>query len=285
MILVQVLMNNKYVGYFVCIVVLFLSDLIFLALDIQSNMLSIGASPINQYSDMNGFGPAMTAMYWFNIYWLLFSGICLMIASALWSRGMIGTMKERIAKARINLGGGSKLALGTMVVCWLLVTGFVYYNTQILNPYKTADELEELTAEFERTYKKYEAYDQPKIKDVKYKIDIFPEERAVDVEATMILKNESTSIIDSLFYNVNEKWNPQFNLPNAKLALRDTLLGWRIFELSEPIKPGDSIVALINTNYVAKGFENQVSNMKVLANGTFFNNFDILPGLGYDPSS
>lgn len=285
MILIQTVLNNKYVGYFVAIVILFLWDLVLLALDVQSNMVSIGAGPTTMYSDMNGFGPGLVGSIWFNIYWLLFAGVCLMLASALWSRGVIGTMKERLSNAYSNMGGGSKLVFASLLVCWLSVSGFVYYNTQILNPYKTSDVMKELTAEFEKKYKKYQDHAQPKITDVKYKINIFPKERAADVEATMVFKNESATPIDSLFFSTDKNWNPQFEFSNAEEVYNDEELGWVIYELNSPMLPGDSMVGVIRTNYAPKGFENEVTNTGIIENGTFLNNAQILPSLGYDPGS
>lgn len=285
MIMFQVLLNNKYVGYFVSILVLFLWDLVLLALDVESKMLSIGSGPSVRYSDMNGFGPGMLGAMWFNVYWLLFGALCLMVASALWSRGVIGTMKERMAHASKKMGKSAKLSFGLIAVLWLAVSGFVYYNTQVLNEYKTGDELEALTAEFEKTYKKYENAPLPKVKDVKYRINIYPEERKVDVHATLVYKNETAFPIDSLHFSTDEKWNPKIEIPNSTLVHENKEMGWMIYELDKPMMPGDSMIGVIETAYNPKGFENQAGNTSVVQNGTFLNNFQILPTLGYDPNS
>lgn len=285
MIMIQVLANNKYVGYFVSILILFLWSFVLLALDIQSNMLSIGSGPSIMYSDMDGFGSGMVGRLWFNLYWFLFALICIMIASALWTRGAAGTFKERVMHASRKMGKSAKTLTAVFVVAWLGVAGFVYYNTQVLNEYKTSDELELLTAEFEKKYKKYEHVGLPKVKNVKYNIDIFPYERTVHVKADMILKNETDSPIDSLHFNIDKTWNPQFDLPNATLVYEDKELGWMIYELSPALLPGDSMLAHIQTDYIPKGFENETSTTSVIENGTFLNNFQILPSLGYSPDS
>ena len=45
-----------------------------------------------------------------------------------------------------------------VVICWLLTTGYVYYNTQILNPYKKSKELEKIAVEYENKYKNINHY-------------------------------------------------------------------------------------------------------------------------------
>uniref|UniRef100_UPI004047074C ABC transporter permease n=1 Tax=Roseivirga sp. TaxID=1964215 RepID=UPI004047074C len=56
LVFIQVVVNNKYLGYFVSVLYLFLIDLILLFLKVDSNLLSIGSTPTLLYSDMNGFG-------------------------------------------------------------------------------------------------------------------------------------------------------------------------------------------------------------------------------------
>ncbi len=285
MIMIQVLVNNKYVGYFVSIIILFLWSLILLALDVQSNMWSIGSGPSIMYSDMNGFGPGVEGRLWFNAFWFLFSLVCLMIAAALWTRGSASTFKERLMHANGRMLGGAKVLTAVFLVAWIAVGGWVYYNTQVLNPYKTSDELELLSAEFEKKYKRYEGANLPKVKHVKFTIDIFPEDRIVRVKADLVLKNETTSPIDTFHFNYDKNWNPKFAIPNAKLVSDDKEMGWATYAISPAMQPGDSMVARIETAYLPKGFENEVTNTSVIENGTFLNNFQILPSLGYDPSS
>ena len=73
----------------------------------------------------------------------------------------------------------------------------------------------------------------------------------------------------------------EIEIPAAKLTLNDKKLKYRIYQLSSPMAPGDSMVIKIRSRKETKGFENQVSFTSLTHNGTFFNNGDILPLLGY----
>jgi len=281
MIMIQVLLNNKYIGYFVSILVIFLWEYLLSMFDVESNMLSIGNVPGMIYSDMNAFGPSLKGVMWFNLYWVLFSFICLLIAGALWNRGAISSLKERIQIVKKQIPKNYRFIIMGTFVCWIAVTGFVFYNTQVLNTYKTSGEVVQLAANYENEYKKYEDVEQPKINEVNYFIDMFPYKRDVLVKATMTLVNESESVIDSIHYSIDARWEPEIKIPNSKLVLDDKELEYQIYKLSKPMNPGDEISIEINTQYISRGFENGMGNTRIINNGTFLNESRIMPLLGY----
>lgn len=281
MLFIQVLLNNKYIGYFVSILVIFLWGFLLSALDIQSNMLSINGGPSLRYSDMNGFGPGLTGAIWFNVYWILISVLLLLFAGSIWNRGVAETLKNRFAKAAKHVPRGYRMVMLGVFSCWLLVAGVVFYNTQILNDYRTSDQREEERVAYEKEYKKYEGIAQPKITDAKYDIQIFPYKRDVLIAADLALTNNSDDPIDSIHFNTNEEWDLTIEIPGAELALHDKDLGYRIYRLKSPMKPGQTLRAKFNTAYVSEGFENGTGNTNVVKNGTFLNNRQILPSIGY----
>ncbi|UTW65773.1 hypothetical protein KFE94_14085 [bacterium SCSIO 12643] len=282
MIMIQVLVNNKYIGYFVSVLVIFVWDLILLMMDVETNMLSIGGAPSLTYSDMNGFGSGVYGAIWFNTYWVLIGVIAVLIAGALWNRGVANSLAIRFQIAKKQLPSKYRLATLGVLGIWLLVTGFVYYNTQVLNEYVTSDEVEVARADYEKKYKKYESITLPKITDIKYFIDIFPEERNVNVRALMTLKNESNEPIDTIPYNLSGDWKSEINIPGAELIFDDEDLDFQMYRLQKDLAPGESIEVEIKTKYETKGFQNRRGTTSVCANGTFFNNKSVLPSLGYN---
>lgn len=284
MIFIQVMVNNKYIGYFISILIIFIWEIVLSVADIQSNMISIGGSPSLTYSDLNGFGPGVLGKMWFNLYWILFSAVCILLAGILWVRGNSVVLKERILNARKKIPKTYFRVLTVLFVLWIATAGFVYYNTQVLNPYKSSDEFEEMAVEYEKTYKKYQNVNLPKITEVKYQIDIFPNERDLKIQAQLTYTNQSNKPIDSLHYTIDEDWSPEFNIPNSKLVFEDENFGYLIYQLSPALQPGESLDIEIKTSYITKGFENQTGNTSIVKNGTFINNFSILPTLGYNES-
>lgn len=282
MVMIQVLVNQKYIGYFVSIAVVFFWSLILLVMDVESNMIDLASRPSLQYSDMNKFGPGLIGAIWFNLYWVFFALICLSIAAFLWIRGTRNSIKDRYKAFRKSGSLQMRLIFYPLLVIWIALAAFVYYNTQVLNPYKTSDEQEEIAVAYEKKYKSYEGIDLPKVQSAVYDIEIFPEERDVYVNAKVWVKNETENPIDSIPFTIDQNWNPEINIPDAELRMEDKELYFRVYNLKKPLSPGDSLLIEYYTSFVTKGFTNNRGNTNVVRNGTFLNNFAILPTMGYE---
>ena len=280
-IMIQVLSSNKYIGYFISILILLVWEIILSILDISSNMLNIGGGGSVFYSDMNSFGPGLTSALWFNFYWILLSFLGLLIAGALWNRGSKSSLFSRIKMARKEVPKSYRGIIALTAIVWIGVASFIYYNTQVLNPYRSSDATEQLSADYEKKYSKYRDVVSPKITDAKYYIDIFPEERNINVKADIQLTNASNKAIDSLhFYNL-ENWDTKLTIPNATAVFKDDSYGYTIYKLSPALQPGEQILLHLDNTYLTKGFENGRGNTNIINNGTFFNNGDVLPTMGY----
>lgn len=278
---IQTLVNNRYVGYFIGILVVFVWNIFLSILEWSSNMIRPGASPGIFYSDMSGFGPGVVGTLWFDLYWIISAIILVYFAGLFWPRSVVSSFREKWGIARANFTGKTRKAFSFLAVVWLLVAGYIYYNTQILNEYPSQKTLEQMSINYEKTYKKYEDQLLPVITDINYFIDIFPSKRDVYVKAEARFKNKGNEPIDSLFFNLDPNWNPKISIPNSNLVLDDTELDFQIYTLNTPLNPGDSIDIKIETSFITKGFTNGLGNTNILSNGTFLNNMEILPRMGY----
>lgn len=280
-VLILTLVSNRYIGYFIGIIVVFIWSFILNALDWSSNMLQPGASPGIFYSAMSGFGPGMTGTLWFDAYWIITALLLVFIAGVFWPRSTVSGFKEKWKAAFSNFNPKLRWGFGILLVCWILVAGFVFYNTQILNPYKNSEDRKLARVSYENKYKKYSDLALPVITDVKYEIDIFPKKRDVYVKANVHLVNKSAESIDSLFFNIDDNWNTEIKMEGAEIVLNDSVLSTRIYQLAAPLSPGDTMHIKFATSYVTKGFQNGLGNTNILKNGTFLNNLAILPVMGY----
>lgn len=281
-ILAQVLASNKYIGYFIAILILLVSEIVWAVLDVSSNMLNVGGGPFLQYSDMDGFGPGVKGALWFNLYWVLLSVLAVLLAGALWSRGTKSSLLSRIKTARKEVPKSYRTVIIGTALIWIGVAGFVYYNTQVLNPYFSSDTREQMAADYEKKYGTYKDIVSPKITDAKYFIDIFPEEKNIHVKASLELTNASDKAIDSLHFYTSQGWDTQLEIPNASPVYQDSTYLFTIYKLSPPLLPGEKLTMTVNNKYITKGFKNNRGGTMVVDNGSFFNNGDILPTMGYN---
>ncbi|MFM7766441.1 MAG: M1 family aminopeptidase, partial [Bacteroidota bacterium] len=281
-IFIHSLVNNRYLGYFLFVALLIVNSFVWPALDIQSNLIVYGGTPSMIYSDMNGFGPFLFAKLAFHSYWL-FAGFILMGISLLfWVRGREQDIRIR---TRIAFARWPKLkpSLILLMLTWFFCGSWLYYNTKIVNEYKTPDAFQKISSDYEKKYKKYENSPQPRIISVDFKIELYPEKRRVEMISTEWLKNKTTTEIDTLFYTLSPSYDSEIIIKNAKTTLMDTVHRFAIFKLNTPLLPGDSIMVVKKMYYEPKGIENEISVTSIVENGSFFNT-EILPFLGYQPA-
>ncbi len=279
--LCHVIVPNKYAGYFL-FVILFIANIFgWNALQIQSNMVSFGSLPGHVYSDLYHFAPFTKGLFWFSLYWLSFAGLVCIVAIVLWRRGTSESLRERLFLAGKRLRGGVAAVGLVLLMAFTAVASWTYYNTEVVNTYRTPDETEELLANYEKKFKQYETLPQPRITKVNYTIDIFPQRRGLNLKGEQLIENKSEQPIDRVFVNMpDEEYETQLTIEGASLQEDFDQFDFRIYSFEPPMQPGDTRSMSYTMTYEPKGFENSVSNLSIVQNGTFFNN-SIVPQIGY----
>ncbi|HEX2833433.1 MAG TPA: M1 family aminopeptidase [Thermoanaerobaculia bacterium] len=281
--IMQVLFNQKFVG-FLGVLVYFILNRALPALDLEHRLYRFASTPPATWSDMNGFGHFVTPMVSFNAYWTLFCIVMLVFCHLLWVRGTESGLKSRFSVARQRFSKPVFAMFVLSLVAFISTGCYIYYNTNVVNSYRTTKEGEQLQAEAEKKYKKYETLLQPKITAVQANVDIVPEQRKVSIDGTYALKNKGTQPIPAIHINFNPEALTTFEveLPNAKLETSDRDHGYLIYKLAQPLQPGEELTMRYKTAFEAKGFVNGASNTQVVENGTFFNSNGYFPRLGYN---
>ncbi|OON66888.1 hypothetical protein B0919_20915 [Hymenobacter sp. CRA2] len=282
---VQVLVNNKYMGHFIMILYYAL-DIFKGTLGIEHNLLFPNSNPSVLYSAMNGYGHFVWPFFAFKLYWGAFAVLLALASALLWPRGTETRFSWRWQQARYGLSPALAGVAGGALLAFVGVGGYIFYNTNVLNEYRSSDEDEELTASYERKYKRYEKAVQPRISAVKVDVDIFPQERDVRFRGSYWLVNRSRQAIDSLhLMGVAEAEVKQLALARpAKEVLHDKVgdVDYRILRLQQPLQPGDSVQLNFDLAYTNPGFKNARANTSIVYNGTFVNS-QLLPHIGYQP--
>jgi hypothetical protein len=203
---------------------------------------------------------------------------------AFWVRGKETNWKNRFKNFTFNVHQSKGLAFGLIGV-WAVCGAWVFYNTKMLNTFKADNEIEVLRADYEKMYKKYQNTPTLSYAALKYAIDIFPEERRLETKIEAVLKNNQNRPIDTLLFSFDgSKISYDLKIDNATAIISDKGHGFTMYKLNQPVAIGDSITIHCTSHYAAKGFENEVSFTKVVQNGSFFDNSDIAPSLGYQQS-
>ncbi len=278
--LIHVLSSNKYVGYFAYVAFLIVNAFIWIPLDVDSLLLRYGSRPSMTYSDFFHFAPFIKSWGWFTLYWLAFSALLAILTALLWPRGKETTIGKRFSVARQQFGG-AWLAITAVALAVFAASGaWVFYNTKVLNEIVTPKVAERRRADYEKTYKRYEGIPQPRIQDVRYAIDVFPETRNMILRGDQVIQNKSSQPISEIHIVVNPDLDTDVRFEGATLSSDDKRLSYRIYKLAQPMAPGESRPMKFTVRSHVHGIENEISHTDLVQNGTFFNNF-VAPQIGY----
>jgi ABC-2 type transport system permease protein len=281
---VQVLVNHKYLGHFV-MVLYFLGNVFLANMGWSHHLYRYGTGPGYTYSDMNGFGHFMIASSWFQVYWALFAVLLAVVCKLLWVRGLDTAFVARAKEARARVNGVTVAIVVLTLVPFVAVGGFIFYNTNVLNTYRTRSDRQSMSAQYERQYKPKQSLAQPRITSVKVNVDIHPQDRRIHVQGTYTLVNKTDQPIESVLVNL---MNQDMQVHELKIgaenepAINDSDQGVYLFELTDPLRPGQSTVLDFELDFAVEGFKNGRGDTQIVYNGTFFNS-DNLPQIGYVP--
>ena len=241
--------------------------------------------PSAEHSDMNGYGHFVAPLFWFTLYWAFFCVLLLIAAHLLNRRGYVFSFREQLGIARNRLSR-PVIAGATMAVLAMAITGaWIFYNTNVLNEYRTEDDLEALQASYEKNYKPLEKLRPLDITDVKAQVDIYPEQRSLDSRGTAQLANLTGKAVEEMVVTLNSELNVDvLEVTGATLADSDPDLGHYLFRFTQAVPPGGQGVLKWKLRWINPGFVNARPNNRIVANGTFVDSTEVFPGLGYDPS-
>ncbi|MGO1069431.1 ABC transporter permease/M1 family aminopeptidase [Lysobacter sp. CA199] len=277
----QVLCNNKFVGYALLVLVMIGQSVLGL-LDYSHYLYNFGNWPIAPYSDMNGYGHFLPAQLWFQAYWGLLLLALLLLSSAMWVRGVAQGGKQRLKLAGQRLRGGLGVALALSLLGFVAVGGFLFWNTNIRNDYLSPEQRLDLRARYERDYGKYRDLPQPRILASSSEIDLRPETQSVRIKGRYRVSNPHAQPIPELHIRLDDdRALTSLDLGGAKLVRNDVALGYRIYRLDRPMRPGEQREIGFDLDYHPRGIANGAQETRIVENGSFFNS-RLLPQFGYD---
>jgi ABC-2 type transport system permease protein len=280
-VLIQVLVPHKYIGWAAMLVFIVVSGVLSV-LGFEHNLYAYANTPPVPLSDFNGMGRFWIAQAWFELYWAAFATILLVIAHALWRRGTTVALRPRLRQAARHLHGAAGWTLACAVLAWAGAGAWIFYNTNILNRYITQPEHDRLSADIEKTLLPFEKVVQPRISDVKLDVDLFPRAARAVTHGSYTLVNRSAQPISVLHLQWQEDLRlDSIDFPGASVQTDYPRLHYRIYKLATPMQPGEQRTLGFTTTLEERGFANGRPMTSVVPNGSFVNNFDVAPAVGF----
>ncbi len=277
---VQTLVSNKFVGHGI-VLGLFVLQPILYNFGWENTLYLPGQTAPYTYSDMNGYGHFVPALFWSTIYWLAIFALLAVVSIAYARRGADDSLS---ARTRLALRRAPRLApvAALLLLCAVGSGIWYFYNAHVLNEYLTARNRRDIQAGFERDFKKYQFLPQPKVTAVDATVNIYPERRSFDGTGRYTLQNKSTEPISQIHLtDANQSVsNVQFDRPFhlVSRAARDI---YSIYAFDQPIAPGDVVNLTFSVGHTTRGFRDGNELAEFAYNGTFFD-ASYFPGIGYD---
>ena len=285
-IVVQALAPNKFVGWGIMVAYM-IFQIVAGQLGLDHHLYLYGTGPAMPLSDMNGLGHMWIGWLAFKLYWLVFAIILLVVAQLLWRRGVASGIKARFAAVPGRLTGGTRVLLIVAVVAFVGLGAFLFYNTNILNTYRTKGEIEKNEVAYEKTFTPVARLPIPSVTDVKLRVDLYPHHLAFNASGTYVLENKTAAPIAEVYINAPEELKfSHISLDGAHQVQVWKNFGIRKFVFDHPMAPGEHRTLGFVASQMQKGFGNDGITTRVVDNGTFLNNFEFAPRVGIgDPQA
>lgn len=278
---VQAVSPNKYVGWGIMVVYL-VATITLTQIGFEHPLYNYGTTGIQRFSDINGAAVGGAVGWWLRLYWAAFAVILAVLAHLLWRRGTEVHLAPRLRRVPRGLAGPAGAILGIAVVVAAVTGGWLYWNMNVLNTYRTQDDADLLMANYEKKYLKYEGIKQPSLTDIKLDVQLFPSELRAETHGTYRVLNDTKAPLSVLHVRLPdfETKLVSVELPGAKLVMDDPTVQYRIYRFDTPLAPGATTTLRFHTRRWQRGIRATGDDTRLVANGTFLNNTEIAPQIG-----
>jgi ABC-2 type transport system permease protein len=275
----QTILSNKFIAHGI-VAGLFVLNIVLFNFGWENTLYLFGNTPPYTYSDMNGYGHFVPALFWSITYWFAIAALLGVISIALTLRGSDDSWPARLRLARER--SPRLIPVGVLLLMIAIGSGsWYFYNTHVLNEYLNAKARRDIQADYERNFKKYEDLPQPKVIAVDAAIDIFPERRSFSGTGHFVLQNKTPGPISQIhLVNMQQSVsNVQFDRPFHVVSSSPRAI-YSIYALDQPLAPGDKINLNFNVGYTSRGFRDGNERPELAYSGTFFDS-TYFPTIGY----
>ena len=277
---VQTMVSNKFVGHAIVIGLFVLMPILY-SFGRENTLYLIGQTPQYTYSDMNGYGYFVPALFWSITYWLAIMCVLAVVSVAFARRGAEDSLSARARQAmRLAPRLGPVAALFAIIA--IGAGSWYFYNAHVLNEYLDSTARRDIQADYERKFKQYENLLQPKMTAVDATINIYPERRSFDGSVRMTLQNKTEQPITHIHITDQKQsvTNLQFDRASHRIRQEPRNL-YSIYVLEQPLQPGETITLTCNVGHQTRGFRDRNELPELAYTGTFFDSED-LPFIGYN---
>ena len=282
----QVLSPHKFVGWGVMALYLIGSAELG-SMGFDHALYLYGRAPPVLHSDMNGQGHYWIGAAWFQTYWSIGALLLLVLACLLNSRGADVRIVPRLKALPRRLAGTAGVLASVLVAVFVGLGGWIYYNTNVLNEYRTADAHERWLVDMEQALRQYADAPQPKISDVAFRVDLYPRELRAEISGVYTIVNRTEAPLSE----VHLHWPRDLDLGEVEVddavLARDFTAGaqafpFQVWRFTRLMQPGDTREIRFAGTLDRDAFRTVDILSQVNYNATFLRDREFAPFVGLD---
>jgi ABC-type transport system involved in multi-copper enzyme maturation permease subunit len=282
--LIQSLVPRKPIGH-VLMILVYVSMIALPNLGYDHQLLSLGATGPLRWSDLNGVGTSLPALFTLHGYNIGLAIVFLGLTYVAWQRGT--GMPPFAQRLRERFRGTVRLATLGGVAGASLCGGFFFYNANVLNWYRTRTTGEKARVAYEQRWRTLETLPIPKVIATSLAVDLEPSALRARLRTRYTMVNRTGRAIDSILVNVaSDAGGLQVMLDSlafdraTRTLATDDDFGVHLLRFAQPLAPGDTAQLIVVQRAAATGFPNGEPDRSLVHNGTFLNR-EAFPTIGY----
>ncbi len=278
---VQALSPNKYVGWAIMVVYL-VSTITLTSIGFEHPLYQYGSAGTVTLSDMNGAQIGGARGWWLRLYWgAIALGLCV-LAHLLWRRGTETRLRVRVAQVPGRLLGAPGLVFAAALLVAVATGGFMYYQMDILNVYRTKQDGEARLAAYEKKYLRYVGVKQPSVTNIRLAVALYPDQRRLEADGVYAFVNDTGAPVRDLHVRLPDDKTRlgAVAIPGATLVMNDADLQYRIYRFATPLAPGARGTLTFHATRWQRGLVANGDDTRVVGNGTFLENREFSPQIG-----
>lgn len=280
---VQAISPHKIVGWGVMLIFV-VSRSALPMLGLEDHLYTYAQGPTVPLSDMNGQGRYWIGAWSLRAYWAAFALLLLVLSHALWRRGAETLLKVRLKRLPHRLAGRAGGIAAAAIIAFVGLGAWCFINTHVWNAYRSSRDDDRYLSGLERQLVPYEKTPQPAITMVRVNAELWPRQQKLVANGTLDLVNRQTAPLSEVHLRMRSRdteWTA-LSVVGATLAKDYPGFQYRIYRFAKPLAPGAVARVTFTTVHHQIGFRNEGNDVSVVDNGTFVDNFELLPAIGMD---
>jgi len=282
-IFVQTISPHKYIGWGIMLLFM-IARTALPQYSLNDHLYTYAQGPTVPLSDMNGQGQFWIGAWSFRAYWAAFALLLLVLSHALWRRGAQTPLRLRLKRLPHRLRGPAGGIAAVATLAFVGLGAWCFVNTHVWNQYRSARDDERYLSSYEKQLLPYERALQPSITMVHVQVDLWPRQHKLVARGTLDLVNRQNVPLSEVHVRMHT-WDTTWTaltVSGATLARDYPQFQYRIYRFAKPLTPGAVAHIAFATIHHQVGFSNEDNDVRVVDNGTFVDNMELLPAIGMD---